>query len=521
MDCLQQHRALERPGMTLLNRRDFLKLSLALPAAAALSARAHASGKPSALEGPRQPNIIIIVLDTMSGKNLSLYGYPRPTTPNFERFAQRAHVFHAHHSAGNFTVPGTASILTGMYPWTHRAINHSGFIARELADRNMFRLLGESYTRLAFSQNLWAVHLLAQFKGDVDRFLPPTSFSFTGQVLGERFPNDMQAAYLALDEFLFWQTEPPPSMIFGIPERAALSRKAVHAEDDNTEYPAGIPSTTLLPFYFRLEELYGGVLQTIRSLPGPYLAYIHLWGVHLPYRPHGRFFKKGLGDWEPAEKPRHQLGGKNPYIDQLKKLRRYDEYIASTDYEFGKLMDQLEQDGTLDDSYVFVTADHGESFERGTQGHTTPLLFEPLIHIPLMVSTPRHDKRVDVVTPTSSVDILPTLAAITGTNIPEWCEGRPLPGIGGTVDPSRRVFTVEAKATPARGRMEKSSVALLQGRYKLVHYRGYDYDFSELYDLVDDPEELENLYERRPAEAKPLEEELLHRLELAGDQLVR
>jgi arylsulfatase A-like enzyme len=69
--------------------------------------------------------------------------------------------------------------------------------------------------------------------------------------------------------------------------------------------------------------------------------------------------------------------------------------------------------------------------------------------------------------------------------------------------------------------MEKSSVALLQGRYKLVHYRGYDYDFSELYDLVDDPEELENLYERRPAEAKPLEEELLHRLELAGDQLVR
>jgi len=501
--------------MRKLNRRDFLKLSLAAPVAAAL-----ARWTPAALTGRRSqdealPNIIMIVLDTMSAKNLSLYGYPRDTTPNFKRFAERAHVFHAHHAGGNFTVPGTASILTGMYPWTHRAINHSGFIARELTERNIFRIVDDSYTRLAYSQNLWAVHLLAQFGGDVDQFLPPTAFSFKGQVVGEKFTNDLQAAYLSLDEFLFWQDEPPPSLIFGIPERALLSYKAAHAEDDNLDYPAGIPSTTLLPFYFRLEDLYDGIRSTIQKLPAPFLAYIHLWGVHLPYRPHERFYKAAAGGWRPEEKPRHPLGGRTPYWDQLKKLRRYNEYIASVDFEFGRLMDQLEEDGTLDTSYVFITADHGESFERGTQGHTTPLLFEPLIHIPLMVSTPGQRARVDIHTPTSSVDILPTLASITGRDLPEWCEGQPLPGFGGSPEATRSIFSIETKSTPERGAMEKASVTLLKGKYKMVHYRAEDYNSYELYDLDGDPEELTNFYTAQGALAAAMREELLYRFDLA------
>ena len=90
--------------MPQLNRRDFLKLSLALPAAAALSRLAPALLSAGHKQDQELPNVIIFVLDAMSAKNLSLYGYPRKTAPNFEKFAQRATVYHAHHSGGNFTV---------------------------------------------------------------------------------------------------------------------------------------------------------------------------------------------------------------------------------------------------------------------------------------------------------------------------------------------------------------------------------------------------------------------------------
>src|SRR5512146_2534977 len=137
--------------MPHLSRRDFLKLGSALSAAAALSVQRR--GVPAA-SGDR-PNILVFVFDALSAKNLSLYGYRRNTTPNLERFAGRATDYHQHYSAGSFTTPGTASLLTGLYPWTHRAINESGLIARDLVDRNLFRILGKDYYRLAYSQNMW------------------------------------------------------------------------------------------------------------------------------------------------------------------------------------------------------------------------------------------------------------------------------------------------------------------------------------------------------------------------------
>jgi arylsulfatase A-like enzyme len=105
-----------------LSRRDFLKLASLLP----LSSIRLPSNEIFRVEEKSnndKHNVIIIIYDTMSAQNLSLYGYPRRTTPNLERFAKQATVFHAHYSVANFTTPGISSLLTGTYPWTHRAIN--------------------------------------------------------------------------------------------------------------------------------------------------------------------------------------------------------------------------------------------------------------------------------------------------------------------------------------------------------------------------------------------------------------
>jgi len=70
--------------MPSLNRRDFLKLSAFLGAGAALSSvRTYASSLQN-----QKPNIVVLLADTMSATNLSVYGYLRRTTPNLERIAQ-------------------------------------------------------------------------------------------------------------------------------------------------------------------------------------------------------------------------------------------------------------------------------------------------------------------------------------------------------------------------------------------------------------------------------------------------
>jgi len=120
--------------MAHISRRDFLKMAAAAPAALAFSQMIA----PGPL-GTNSPNIIVLVFDAMSADNLSLYGYRRKTTPNFERLAQRSTVYHSHYSAGSFTIPGTASLLTGLYPWTHRAINEEGQVAPAFVENNIFR----------------------------------------------------------------------------------------------------------------------------------------------------------------------------------------------------------------------------------------------------------------------------------------------------------------------------------------------------------------------------------------------
>ncbi len=174
--------------MSRISRRDFLKTSAAVVASATFAGASRILSSAHS-QTINKPNILIFVFDAMSARHLSLYEYPRPTTPNLEKFAERASVYHTHYSAGNFTTTGTASMLTGMYPWTHRAINYRGMVERTLADRNLFHLVGKEYTRLAFTQNLWANVLLSQFEKDLDAHPPCDLYSQVVQSLFQ--PDDL------------------------------------------------------------------------------------------------------------------------------------------------------------------------------------------------------------------------------------------------------------------------------------------------------------------------------------------
>jgi len=460
----------------------------------------------------------------MSAKHLSVYGYPQNTTPNFERFADRATVFHSNYSAANFTSPGTATLLTGMLPWKHRAFNLGGFVARNLVENNLFNLLGDDFFSMGFSQNDWANKLLSEFKSSLSSKLPPSAFS-SGLMripLSYYLPDENYLAFNALDEYLA-RAHPTTNPFPGSITLGLWDSFVTHIIGQQTlstdEFPHGKPNNNA-GFYYDNKVVFAEIAQTIGNLnrAAPFLGYFHFYSPHSPYAPH-KEFADIFPDIPLVKKPRHRLSSMKFSQKEMKEHRdRYDEYIANVDAEFGNLLDVLDEQGILDTSYLVLASDHGEVFERGEIGHGTALLYEPVIRTPLLISTPGQSQRVDVDSLTSNADLLPTLLQKINAQIPASLDGTLLPGLGGNENPERSIFSIEAKENSSFLPLETTTVALNKEKYKLIYYSGYerfDQQF-ELFNLEEDPNELTNIVDIDIITASRMKEELLTALNEAN-----
>ena len=482
-----------------VGRRSFLKLLATLPLLGVQGPRTIA-GTQAQARNSDAPNVLILVFDALSAGHVPLYGYRRDTTPNLARFAERATVYHRHYAAGNYTTPGVASILTGTYPWSHRAFHlyGSGMLGERFRTKNLFGALAEQgYHTFAYTHNPSANTLLYQLRESIDHFKKTRDLCLTDDEFSDLlFANDYDAAYWSEWHTLHDEESPPSSLFLSLVNRLrAESRAKQVSRQYNDIYPGGkVPRFQTVSLV--LEQAIDWLIAQASNAPQPYLGYVHVLPPHAPYRARSEF--KGIfrDGWTPEVKPSHpfSMGATD---DRLQRWRRfYDEYLASADAEFGRLYDFLAQTGALDNMYLVVTSDHGEMFERGIWGHMTETLYEPAIRVPLLISKPGQRQREDVHTPTSCVDLLPTLLRVAGQPLQDWSEGQVLPHFGSQDDSDHRsIFSVEAKNNPMRAPLTEGTVTLIKGPYKLIHYFGYPgyEDAYEFYDLASDPEELDDL----------------------------
>ncbi len=477
------------------SRRDFLKfaglLSLNLAAPQLLL-------RPGKSELGTGPNVMIVVFDAFSALNISLYGYGRQTMPNLARIADKGTVYHQHYANGPFTTPGTASLLTGTLPWTHRALSHGDGVADHMVDKSIFHAFDE-YHCMAYSHNTIANTLLKQFQPAIDDYTSQGRlFLGNDAILHDLKDNDI--APLAWTRMLKQSEVGTSYSLFMSRLYALLSEDRFSAYKQN--FPRGLPNIYQDSYYI-LEDGIDWLQSQLVTAPQPFMGYYHFLPPHFPYKTRADFYNQFYKDgFETLEKPIHIFAPKRSEgrIDEFR--RWYDEYILYVDAEFARLYRFMEQNGVLENTWLVLTSDHGEMFERGITGHQAPPMFQPLVRIPLVIFSPGQDSRVDIYEKTNAIDMLPTLMHNTGQAIPDWAEGDVMPPFS-TLPSDRPIVSLRGKGIDAGKPIHKGSAMLIRENYKLSYIFGFEKDLEggeliELYNLQDDPEELNDLASSRP-----------------------
>jgi choline-sulfatase len=208
------------------------------------------------------------------------------------------------------------------------------------------------------------------------------------------------------------------------------------------------------------------------------------------------------------QKPEHIFSKNKSYSELAEYCKRYDEYLLYVDAEFTRLYERMEREGILENTWLVLTSDHGELFERGVIAHSTPLLHQPIIRIPLLIFEPGRNSRLDIYHQTSAIDIMPTLLHLTNQKIPEWVEGAVLPPFTKNHQ-DRDIFVLDSRKTKVDSPITEGSTTILRGDHKLIYYEGYKElestgSFVELYNLKNDPEEMNNIYNEQTKLGKDL-----------------
>jgi tetratricopeptide (TPR) repeat protein len=229
----------------------------------------------------------------------------------------------------------------------------------------------------------------------------------------------------------------------------------------------------------RAEEVVGDALGWMSAQPAraskPFFVWVHLYDPHTPYDPPARF-RALLRD-------------------------PYDGEIAYADYAIGKFFGYLKEHALYDPTLIIAASDHGESFgEHGEYTHGF-FIYDATLLVPLIIKpplgsgiTPRH-----IDGPVRTIDIAPTVLQFLGIPPAPSMQGSGLLSLmmGKTTTSQTGVAYCE---TFYPGEFGWSPLrALRSGRLKYI-----DAPKPELYDLVDDPQEIHNLYQAKRTTALEL-----------------
>jgi len=238
-------------------------------------------------------------------------------------------------------------------------------------------------------------------------------------------------------------------------------------------------------------------------------VFLHLYDVHDPYYESPRLLDADYHMADRDERLRFHAALKARGTAEM--IKAYDEGIAYVDHFMGILLRQLDQLSETTDVLTLITSDHGEAFgeHRGFFGHTK-LVYQEVVHVPLLIAHSRTAGGRTIATPVSTVDLAPTILQHFDLPVPTYFQGRELLSLldGGAADRPTVVF---AEDRSGREKMIRNQ------HYKLI----YDSQTrrSELYDLIADPAETRDIAATHADLAATLLSDLLRYYDSEGQRL--
>ena len=390
----------------------------------------------------RHTNVVIILIDALRRDHVGVYGYSRDTTPNIDRFAGESLVFENAISPSYWTCPSIASLFSMLYPTVH----------------GLTGLTPEGYENgtNALDDNLVTFAEI---------------LSENGYATGAFVASPCICRDLQFDQG-FEVFDPIGSE--AKPRADEVNRKAVAWIEDNRDRP--------------------------------FFAYLHYMDVHGPYEPpepYETHFKSGqarlMSKADVSRLGYLSAGRENDNWDLNYYLDRYDGEIRYLDQEFGQLIEALKRRELFDNSLIVVTSDHGEAFfEHGFCDHGMTLYNEE-ISIPLIVKLPSTISRTGKAGGYANLlDLSFSILEFLGCQPPYEVDGIDiLDHSSETAGNGRRMFS-EEMAEKFKG---PPKVVMLEGEMKF-HYQPHTGEVCEIYNVLNDPGESNNLVDtlRRRAE---------------------
>jgi arylsulfatase A-like enzyme len=347
---------------------------------AALERRALAALPPADREAP---SILLVVLDAVRASNLSLYGYPAPTTPVLAALGRRGVIFRRAYATSPWTLPSHATLVTGRYPheltagWETPMQRDVPTLATTLAARGY--VTGGFVANVGYcGRETGLDHGFSHYQ---DYRITPSEF--------------LEASSLA---------------------RIVVNNPRLRAAVRYYDIPGRKSAHDVADAFLRWQA---------RHDDRPFFALLNLYDAHEPYLPPSPFDTL-FGRAAPRRNELIRLF--NPRMaerafkigmssqERHAEEQAYDGAIAYLDGEIGRLLGELERRGRLATTVVIVVGDHGELFgehDLFTHGNS---LYLPLLHVPLVVSFPPAIPTNTVVeTPVTLRDLPATLLALAGS----------------------------------------------------------------------------------------------------------
>ena len=504
----------------------------------------------------KRPNILYIMCDDHSYQTISAYGSAvsqLAPTPNIDRLAQEGMRFDRAFVENSLSTPSRACLMTGLY--SHQ--NGQQQLAEGIdTSKTFFPELLQTAGYETAMIGKW--HMSCEPKGfdfyyvldDQGQYYNPTfkSPNTNGEFVQESGYATSLITQHAI-EFLDSRDAEKPFCLMvhhKAPHRNWMPEQKYIGLYEDVEFP--LPETfwddystrgvaaheqkmTIAYAMEMIQDLKVNELYSDKAGPEDQFSYMCLMGEL------GRLTPEEREVWDNFYGPRNKafldakLSGKDLTVWKYQNyMKDYLRCIRSVDDSVGELLAYLESNGLLDNTIIIYTSDQG--FWMGEHGwFDKRFMYEESFRTPLIIRYPKMIQAGSVTTAlTQNIDYAPTMLDAAGVEIPQEMVGRSLlPLFGGDTPADWRTSLYYHYYDSPTFHLVRRHDGVRTDRYKLIHFYGKggeagaspnmlvegsrenrvfnllkkanyfpkkspDVDYCELYDLENDPNELNNLY---------------------------